>query len=118
MLRVLADEDFDHRILKAFRRIEPSLDWVRVQDIGLSGSSDESVLQRAADDRRVVLSHDVSTMIAAAHTRLERNLPMPGLIVVSHRMAIGHAGDELLWLALESNPNEWEGQVIYLPLQK
>lgn len=33
MLRYLADEDLDNRILKAFRRREPQVDWVRVQDI-------------------------------------------------------------------------------------
>ena len=51
MLRYLADEDFDNRILKAFRRREPGLDWIRVQDIGLSGSQDEFVLQFAAENQ-------------------------------------------------------------------
>jgi hypothetical protein len=116
MLRYLADEDFDNRILRAFRRREPNLDWVRVQDIGLSGCDDEQVLQFAAEDRRVVLTRDVSTMTAAANSRIERSEPMPGLIVVPHRLAIGRAVDELVFLPTESTANEWDGQVIYLPL--
>ena len=40
MLRYLADEDFDNRILRAFQRTDPIIDWVRVQDIGLSGCED------------------------------------------------------------------------------
>ena len=116
MLRYLADEDFDNRILRAFQRKAPDLDWVRVQDVGLSSYDDELVLQFAAENHRVVLSRDVSTMTAAAYRRIEQGDSMPGLIVVSHRMAIGQAVDELIFLGKESTPNEWEGQVIYLPL--
>lgn len=116
MLRYLADEDFDNRILRAFRRSESDIDWVRVQDVGLSGCEDELVLQHAAENRQVVLTHDVSTMIAAAFRRVERTEPMPGLIVVPRHLSIGRAVGELAFLAKESLPNEWEGQVIYLPL--
>jgi hypothetical protein len=116
MFRYLADEDFDNRILKAFRRREPGLDWVRVQSVGLSSSPDESILKFAAENQRVVLTRDVSTMIPAAYVRIERAESMPGLIVVPHRMAIGQAVDELIFLANESAPDEWEGQVIWLPL--
>jgi hypothetical protein len=116
MLRYLADEDFDNRILKAFRRREVDLDWVRVQDIGLSGREDEVVLQFAAENQRIVLTRDVSTMTSAAYGRVERTESMPGLIVVPHRMAIGQSVDELLFLARESDADEWNGQVIWLPL--
>jgi hypothetical protein len=116
MLRFLADEDFDNRILRAFRRREPGLDWIRAQDVALSGCDDKTVLQFAAENQRVVLTRDVSTMTAAALGRAERAEHMPGLIVVSHRMAIGRAVDELVFLAKESAPDEWEGQVIWLPL--
>jgi hypothetical protein len=116
MLRYLADEDFDNRILKAFRRREPNLDWIRVQNIGLSGSQDEMVLEYAAANQRVVLTRDVSTMTSAAFGRIARSESMPGLIVVPHRMAIGQAVDELIFLAKESASDEWEGQVIWLPL--
>lgn len=67
MLRYLADEDFDNRILRAFRRADPSLDWIRVQDVGLSGCEDELVLDFAAQEQRVALTCDVTTMTAAAY---------------------------------------------------
>jgi hypothetical protein len=116
MLRYLADEDFDNRILKAFRRREIDLDWVRVQDVGLSGSDDELVLQYAAENKRIVLTRDVSTMTRAAYGRIQRSESLQGLIVVTHGMAIGQAVDELLFLARDSNADEWNGQVIWLPL--
>lgn len=116
MLRYLADEDFDNRILRAFQRTEPSLDWVRVQNVGLSGCQDEQILQFAAVNRRVVLTRDVSTMTAAAYRRVQQAESMPGLIVVPHRVAIGQAVEELIFLAKESATDEWTGQVLYLPL--
>ena len=116
MLRYLADEDFDNRILRAFRRSESGLDWARVQDVGLNGCDDELVLQFAAENQRVVLTRDVSTMPSAAYRRVERTELMPGLIVVPHRMAVGQAVNELIFLAKDSAPDEWEGQVIYLPI--
>lgn len=116
MLRYLADEDFDNRILRAFRRSESGIDWVRVQDVGLSDCDDEVILQFAADNQQVVITRDVSTMPAAAYRRVERIDPMPGVIVVPHRMAIGQAVNELVFLAKESAPDEWEWQVLYLPL--
>ena len=116
MLRYFADEDFDNRILRAFRRKEPSLDWVRTQDVGLGGCDDDGILDFAAAEQRLVLTRDVTTMPAAAYRRLEQAEPMPGLIVVPQRMAIGRAIEELLFLAKESADDEWVGQVLYLPL--
>jgi hypothetical protein len=116
MLRYLAEEDFDNRILRAFRRTEHALDCVRVQDVGLSGEDDDAVLQFAAESARVVLTRDVSTMPEAAYRRVTQLLPMPGLIVVSNRLALGRVIDELLFIARDSEANEWHGQVLYLPL--
>jgi hypothetical protein len=55
-------------------------------------------------------------MTYAAYGRIERSESMPGLIVVPQRMAIGQAIDELIFLAKESIFDEWESQVIWLPL--
>lgn len=116
MLRYLADEDFDNRILRAFRRAQATIDWIRVQDVGLSGCTDEQVLQFAAEKARVVLTHYVSTMTAIAFRRVGAGIVMPGLIVVPHRVAIGQAVEELLFLAIESSEEEWQGNVLFLPL--
>ncbi len=116
MLCYLADEDLDNHILKASRRRDSQVDWVRVQDIGLSGCDDELILQLASEHQRVVVTRDSSTMPDAAYRRVESAESMPRVIVVPHRMAIVQATDKLLFLAKESTVDEWMGQVIYLPL--
>jgi predicted nuclease of predicted toxin-antitoxin system len=62
MLRLAADENFNGDIVRGLLRRNPKLDIVRVQDVGLSGADDPSVLQWAADQGRVVVTHDISTL--------------------------------------------------------
>ena len=57
MIRFLADEDFNNDLLRALRRRRPVVDVVRVQDVGLSGRPDPDVLAWAAEQGRVLLTH-------------------------------------------------------------
>lgn len=116
MLRLAADENFDGRIVRGLLRLLPHLDLVRVQDSPLAEAEDEAVLEWAAREGRLVLTHDVNTMTAAAWARVRDGLSMPGLIEVSSEMSVGHAIDEIRLLALATRPGELDGQVIFLPL--
>jgi hypothetical protein len=48
-LRWLADENFNNDILRALFRRNPTLDRVRVQDVGLSGVDDPTLLAWATE---------------------------------------------------------------------
>jgi hypothetical protein len=74
------------------------------------------VLEWAAREGRVLVTHDVSTMTRYAYERAGRGLPMPGVFEVSRRVPVGQAIADLLLLAECSLEGEWEGQVHYLPL--
>jgi hypothetical protein len=117
MLRFLTDEDFNNRILRGLRRRMPELDVVRVQDFGLRSSEDPDVLEWAATEDRVLLTHDASTMSPFAYERVARGLKMPGVFEVSQSMPIGLAIEEILLIAVASAESEYEGQVRYLPLK-
>ena len=82
MLRFAADENFNNDILRGLFRRRPDLDIVRVQDAGLSGADDPTVLEWAARQGRVLLTHDVSTITRYAYERLEKGSPMPGVFEV------------------------------------
>lgn len=114
--RFLVDEDFDNDILRGLLRRLPKTDVVRVQDVGLSGAPDSAVLAWAADNDRVLLTHDVSTMTMYAAARTRGGLRMPGIFVVSQSLAIGAVIDDLALIAACSLPGEWEGQIRFLPL--
>lgn len=117
MLRWLADENFNNDILRALFRANRDLDIVRAQDVGLTGVADEAVLAWSADQSRVVLTHDVSTMTAHAYRRVMKGDRMPGLFEISRHVPIRSAVEDILLLTECSNPDEWEGQVQYLPLR-
>lgn len=61
-MRFLADENFNNQIIRGILRQNPEIDIVRVQDVGLSEADDPTVLEWAARQGRVVLTHDVTTM--------------------------------------------------------
>jgi len=44
MLKLLADENFDNAIVRGFLRRRTNIDIVRVQDVGLSGEDDPTIL--------------------------------------------------------------------------
>lgn len=116
MLRFLSDEDFNNHIVRGLLRRLPLLDITRVQDVGLKGCHDTEVLERAASDERILLTHDADTMIEFAKNRIAADLPMPGIVEISQDVRIGEAIDELIIFASCSLEGEWEGQIVFLPL--
>lgn len=115
MIRLLVDEDFDNDILRGVLRRSPGLDIVRVQDVGLRSQEDPIVLKWAAEQNRVVITHDVSTMKSHAYARIGAGLRMPGLFALPQSVPIRIAIEDLLLLAECSTEGEWEGQVRHLP---
>lgn len=116
MLRLLADENFNGRILRALRRRIPDLDAVRMQDTSLSGADDPTLLQFAATEGRVVLTHDVETLVGYAWERVRSGMEMPGVIVALTERPIGQVIEDLEILVLASRPEELEAQIRFLPL--
>ena len=116
MLRLLADENFNNTIIRGVQRRKPEADLVRVQDVGLSGADDPMVLAWAAEEERVLLTNDVTTITKYAYARVAAGEPMPGIIEVSRAVPIGIAIDNIVLLIECSIEGEWEGQILYLPL--
>jgi hypothetical protein len=117
MLLLVSDENFNNDILRGLLRREPSLDIIRVQDVGLSNTPDPEVLEWAAQQNRVLLTHDQNTITKFAYERVVEGIPMPGVIEVNRTVPIHVAIEDILLLSILSERGEWEGQIIYLPLR-
>jgi len=117
VLRWLADENFNNNIIRALFRESRDLDIVRAQDVGLTGNDDETLLAWAAIQDRILLTHDVSTITAHAYRRVMKGDRMPGVFEVSRYVPVRAAVEDILLLTECSLPDEWEGQVRYLPLR-
>lgn len=116
MLRLLADENFNSKIVWGLKDRSPALDIVRVQDVGLAGADDPSILDWAAGEQRILVTHDVTTITHFAYLRILAGKPMPGVFAAKTAVPIGQAIEDLLLLAECSDDSEWEGQIRYLPL--
>ena len=116
MVPLLADENFNHRVLRGLRRRLPLLDCLTVQDTEVYQHEDPDVLAWAAEHNRVVLTHDVNTMTKYAYARIAANQPVAGVIVVPKELAIGLAIEELATLLYCSTAAEFPDRVIHLPL--
>lgn len=81
MLRFLADENLNRNILRGLFRVAV-IDIVRAQDVGLAGTDDRAILDWAAKENRIVVSHDVNTLVQLAWQRVANDQAMPGLIAV------------------------------------
>jgi hypothetical protein len=113
---LLADENFNHHIVRALRRRRPGIDLITVQDARLGAISDPEVLQWAAERERVILSHDVQTLVGFAYDRIANSLAMSGVIIVREAFNVGRAVDDLLIVIECSLKEEIEGHVRYVPL--
>ena len=114
-MRFLTDENFNNHIYRALLLQRPELDVIRLQDVGLSGSPDEVVLQWAFENRRLLLTHDVRTIPALANDLLAENRKIPGILLVPQLAAVGQIVFDLFLIVDCSKQNEWDGKVFYLP---
>ncbi len=113
--RFLADHDLNEHIVVGVMRRAPQLLFLRVRDLGLADQPDPVVVNYAAEQGLILVSHDVNTMPAAAYAHMEQGYPMSGLFLVPQTAPIGPIIEDLLMVWSASDGAEWERQVIFLP---
>ena len=116
MLSFLSDENFNNDIVRGLLLRHPELDSVRLQDVGLEEADDPTILAWAAENNRILLTHDRATMPDFAYARLIAGQPMSGVFVLNDRLSVKQAIDELLLIDACSEQVEWRGLILYLPL--
>jgi Domain of unknown function (DUF5615) len=116
MLKLATDENFDNDILRELLKQRPEMDTVRVQDVGLISAEDPAILEWAAQENRILLTHDKKTMTRYAYDRLRDKQLMPGVLIVSRELGIGDAVEGILMQVEATLAGEWEGQVRYVPV--
>jgi predicted nuclease of predicted toxin-antitoxin system len=116
MLRLLADENFNGDIVRGLLLRQLDLDIIRVQDIGLAGADDPVVLTWAAENGRIVLTHDRATLPDYAYARVAAGEPMAGVFILHDRLPVRRAIEEVLLVATCTEQLEWVGRAVHLPL--
>ena len=90
-MRFAADENFNNDVLRGLRLRLSEVDLIRIQDSEVAGEDDPTVLAWAAQENRIVLTHDVKTMTKYAYDRTRNGLMMPGVVEINSYLGIGQA---------------------------
>jgi hypothetical protein len=110
------DQDLDHVILRGLLLRVPSLDVVTAYQAGLSDLADPDLLSWAAEQKRIVVTHDRRTMPYHAAVRIHSGESIAGVIIISRRLSIRHVIDDLEIIVSCSNLDDWENIIKHLPL--
>ena len=116
-VRFLADEDLDSDIIEGLRSREPAIDILSAKKTSLRGTKDPDLLEFAAQQERILISHDRRTMIRHFRDRLAVGESSPGLFIVPQRSAIGEVIESLVLVWTASQSAEWRDTVVYLPFR-
>jgi predicted nuclease of predicted toxin-antitoxin system len=114
--RFLADHALNEHIIDGVLRREPAIEFVRARDVGLDQRPDPEILEHAAVQSLLVVSHDVNTMPSHALARLAAGQPLAGLLMARQNHPIEPIIDSLVLIWSASEAEEWLGQVRFLPI--
>jgi hypothetical protein len=114
-IKFLADENLRRAIVLGVRRRDPTADFVEAFEVGAVGKDDLTLLRIAADEGRILVSHDLTTM--PRHFRhFVAGQPSPGVILIPQKLALGAVIEDLVTISLASEAEEWVNQIRFLPL--
>ena len=116
MLRLIADENVSEHITDGLHRHAPTLDLLRVEEVGLAQTDDRIILEWAAANGRVIITCDVISMVGFACDRINKGLPMPGLPCLPDGVTVAEAIAEIHVAASCSSSEDLNNQILFIPI--
>ena len=110
-----ADADLNFLIVRKLLRREPGVDFQSAAQSGLAGLSDLEVLAGAAQEGRLLVSHDETTM-PRHFAEFINSRESTGLLIVSQALSHSVVVEELHLIWAASEAEEWINRISYLPL--
>ena len=106
-----ADNDLDRAIVRGVLRRRPGVDFRSEPFVGVN---DLTVLRLAAQETRILVSHDVSSM-PVAFAEYRRSGHSSGVLLVPQLWPLAHTIEQLVLVWELSEADEWEDRICYLP---
>ena len=116
MIRFMADADLRHAIVRGCLHREPTIDFLWSNNANLEGVPDPEVLAIAAEQGRILISHDLRSMPWHFADFVQARGSSPGVIIVPQYMAVGAAIEVLLTIWGASDAGEWQNWMVKIPL--
>jgi hypothetical protein len=113
-IRFQADADLRQAIVTGAIRREPNLDFRSANEAGLEGIKDPEVLALAAQDCRVLVTHDRKT-IPTEFGQFITSQTSSGVLILSQNLPIGEAINAIILIWKASTAEEWIDQIMTFP---
>ncbi|GBE94679.1 DUF5615 family PIN-like protein [Nostoc cycadae] len=115
IIRYQADADLNQAIVTGVLRREPTINFQTAFAARLAGVKDPEVLAIAAQQQRILVSHDRKTMPSEFATFITSN-QSSGVIIVSRKLSVEVVIEELVLIWAVSSAEEWVNRIAKLPL--
>ena len=113
--RFQADADLNQIIVRAVLRREPSIDFQTAHAAKLEGLDDNKVLELAADEGRVLVTHDRRSM-PKHFADLISSKTSAGVVIISQKLPISQTVEDLVLIWAATEAEEWINRILVLPL--
>lgn len=110
-----ADADLNQIIVTATLRRKPTVDFQSSTAAGLQGLTDQEVLALAAQQGRILVTHDRKTMPTQFANFINTNKSM-GVLIISKKLPIDAIVEELLLIWEASSAEEWINRIAKIPI--
>jgi len=114
-VRFQADADLNEDIVAGVVRREPTIDFQTADEANLRGLPDPQVLALAAQENRILVTHDRRTM-PRHFANFVVNHESPGVVIIAQKVNVNAAIEELLLVWAASQAEEWLNLIVDLPL--
>lgn len=114
-MRFLADADLNRDIVTGVLRRVPEIDFKTAQDAGLDGLPDDRVLEIAALENRILVTHDRRTMPFHFAEMIQTG-NSAGVVVVSKKIELSRVIDDLILIWGAADAAEFINVIRYLPV--
>ena len=114
-VRFQADADLNQIIVAATLRRAPEIDFRTASLAGLGRLGDLEVLALAAQDGRVLVTHDSKTM-PRHFAEVIGSQDSPGVVIAPQHLPVAAVVDDLLLIWTVTEAEEWMNRICYLPL--
>ena len=114
-IRYLADENFRGPIVRGLKRLQPAIDITTVVEAGKTGIDDITLLAFAAQEHRILLTHDEHTMPGHFTAFLQDGNHSPGVFLFHDDEPMQSVIDFLNVTWGASEPEEWIDMLVHCP---
>jgi predicted nuclease of predicted toxin-antitoxin system len=114
LIRFQADADLKQAIVTGTIRRQPNLDFQSAHIANLEGKKDPEVLAIAAQEGRIIVTHDRKTM-PSEFGKFIMSQNSTGVLIISQNLSISEAIEAIILVWEVSNAEEWEHQIMSIP---